>query len=300
MADLFATQLDECSFRGVSFPVELVGEKGGQRLAIHHKMDRDGAQVESTGRLPFSFSVKAYFIDGLTPGQNEQWSARDLFPAGWLQMRDYLINKKTGTFVHPLYGEFQCKPVNWSVMFTADVRSGVIVDMEFIETIDDSQNDINLAPTVITSATSSALNLDTQLLNPITPPPYTPDMGGYDSYSDAVTGILSSGQSQGVNKIDNLTNSLYAFGDSLDISDEFVANFSDLTYQFIDALNTLKLQFQFTQANTAIYTVTKDTTLANIANTLANTLDQIMELNPFLLAYPIIRRDTQVAYYTNT
>lgn len=296
MADLFSTQLDECSWRGVSFPIEMVGEKGGQRLAIHHKMDRDGAQVESTGRLPLSFTVKAYFLEGLTPGQNESWA--DLYPQGWLQMRDYLMKKSTGIFVHPLYGEINCKPVAWNVAFTSEIRSGVIVDMEFMETIDDTDVGVVLAPTVISGVTSAALNLDTQMLNPVTKPPFVPNMGGFPSYSSAVSDILSIGQLQGVNKIDNLTNELFSFGDSLNIADDLVAAFSDVTYDFIDALNTLKLQFQFSQKDTAIYTVGFDTTLASIAGFVGNSITQIIELNPFLLAEPIIPRDTEVAYYS--
>lgn len=294
MADLLSTQLQECSWRGLSFPIELVEEKGGQRLAIHHKMDRDGAQVEGTGRLPYAFSVRAFFLDSLTQGVNESWA--DLFPQTWLSVKSLLDSRATGIFVHPLYGNINCKPATWHAKFDANVRNGVIVDMEFIETIDDSSTTTNLQPSVIGGATSAALNLDSAMLG--FDLPIEPDMLGFNSFSDAMSSIISLGPLAGLSQISKLINGLYNFIDGIISIGDSIASLFDSIYAFIDSLNVLALEFQFLDKETAIYTVGFDTTLASIAGFVGNTIDNIIQLNPTLVAYAIVPKDTQVVYYT--
>ncbi len=161
MVDILATELQECSWRGISFPIEMVGEKGGQRIVVHNKMDRAGAQIESTGRMPYQFTIKAFFIEGLTQGIYETWA--NLFPETWINIRNALERKDTGTLVHPLYGNVECKPVNWSANINADSRGGMIVDMEFIETIDDTDGSTTLE--IAQTPGTTAKNLDTAFLS---------------------------------------------------------------------------------------------------------------------------------------
>lgn len=294
MDDLFATQLQECSWRGVSFPIEMVSEKGGQRLAIHYRMDRDGAQVEATGRMPYQFTVRAYFLEGLTPGSNESWA--DLYPQGWLAVKGYLERRDTGTFVHPLYGNITCKPVTWQADFNSEIRSGVIVNMEFIETIDDSNSTTNLAPSVVSGTTASAGNLDNAMIGLSIP---DQDMLGYDSYADANAGIISSGPLQGLALISKMTNGLLNVADEVFDLDDSYASLLDNIYQYVDSLNSLALEFQLEDKDTSIHTTVFDTTLASVAGEVGNTIDDIISLNPSLVSYAILMSGTQVAYYNS-
>jgi prophage DNA circulation protein len=296
MDDLLATQFEECSWRGISFPIELVSEKGAQRLAIHNRMDRDGAQVESTGRAAYQFSVRAFFIEGLTQGTNESWA--DLFPQTWLTVKKYLEQKDTGTFVHPFYGKINCKPHMWSGAFTADTRAGIIVDIEFIETFDDKDGLISLEPSVISSATSSAADLDSHIADNKVPVNLIPKPLGKSNFFSAINTIINADILAIPRMINNVCNTIFNFIDNLiALGNEFASLF-DAAYKLIDSLNTLLLTYKLQQKETSIYKVGFNTTLAAIAGFVGNTVENIIKLNPNLVGSIIINRGTSVIYYT--
>lgn len=310
MVDLLATQLQQCAWRGISFPIETIVTKGGQKLAVHNRMDRDGANVEGTGRKPFTFSIKGYFIQGLTPGINEDWSGDELFPDDWLIMRSTLVHdKSTGILTHPLYGDINCKLQDWTETIYSGMRDGIIVDLEFIETIDDGDQPGDVASTaslqgsVIASANTSALSLDSQTLaltnsnivNSKAKAAITA-LNKNGNMITQVTSIINSVALQTVGKISSLINTVYAFKNTMRNEASFLADLFDTCEELIDSLNKLSLTF-VNKRETSIYTVSFDTTLASIAGYTGNTLQNIISLNPYLAAYPIVPYKTKVLYY---
>jgi len=181
--------LQECSFRGVSFPATSIVESFGHDLPQHKAADRDGAFVENTGRNPFMFAITAPFIAAsLARGQNETWD--DLYPGRFELLRAACIDRTTADFVHPLYGAFRVKISDWKSALNADERGGQTVDVTFIETRDDGETPA-FTPSDKARATSAAADLDAKLgtLNPPPPSNSMPDEGV--SWSSVVNTILT-------------------------------------------------------------------------------------------------------------
>lgn len=282
MTDFLSNQFQECSWKGISFPIELVSEKGSQRLAIHHKMDRDGAQVENTGRGPYSFSIKAFFLDSLTPGINETW--KDLFPGTWLRLKSILEQRDTGIFNHPLYGNINCKVVSWSSNFSAAVRNGCVVDIDFIETIDDSNELVQASQ--VSAALTAAKNLDLAKIG-------FPGKGFFQQISEIVTDV-----SQFVNKIKSVISEVEIFLKVLDKRLSPDPILYDNAYALLDNLNTMFLLANAKSKETSIYTVGFPSTLDAIAGYVGNSVEDIIALNPNLVSSAIIPSGTKVAYYS--
>jgi hypothetical protein len=280
------TLLEECSWNGLAFPIELVGGKGGKRNAVHHLMDVQGAQIEDTGRLPYEFTVRAYFLNGLTKGINETWP-EPLFPEHWAFVKASLEGRGSGVFGHPLYGEIGCKPVVWSETFTADVRSGVIVEMSFIEDLERTPETQYL----ISDLPSQARSLDSAKI-PLPP--------GEKSWEGAVLTIDLLNPFKAIAKITNLVENLY------NTIDKYRNKYSpygiyqndvNSIYAFIDSLNGKKDGIFALNRETAVYTVLKEMTLSTVANIVENTIDNLLMLNPSIINYPTLKPGFKVTYY---
>jgi len=158
--DILAT-LQECSLRSVAFPIISIKETFGHDVPQHKSMDRDGAFVENTGRNPFTFSIVApFYAKTLLRGKNETWD--DLYPARFELLRSACIERSTTDFVHPLYGTFRVKVIDWDSTLNADERGGQTVALTVIETRDDG---VETAFTQSTQARAVfvASDIDTQL-----------------------------------------------------------------------------------------------------------------------------------------
>jgi len=295
MTDFFSSALQECSWRGISFPIELVAEKGSQTLAVHHRMDRDISQVEATGRQSYTFTVKAFFLTGLSPGPNESWSPSDLFPATWIKMKAALEDRTVGVFAHPMYGNVNCIPVDWNVQYISEIRNGVIAEIEFIETIDENAP-ITLQVSVISSATSAASTMDSQLYS-FGLPDDSIDTLGQGSTSNAISYILAQAPSQAGIYINIMSNSIFSFVSSVVSFPDSYAPILDTSYQLLQALQALLLQFQTQQLTTSVYTTSNTVTLATIANFTNNSIDNILRLNPRIVSMPLIPPNTPIIFY---
>ena len=158
--DILAT-LQECSLRSVAFPIISIKETFGHDVPQHKSMDRDGAFIENTGRNPFVFSIVApFYAKTLLRGKNETWD--DLYPARFELLRNACIERSTTDFVHPLYGTFRVKVIDWDSTLNADERGGQTVALTVIETRDDG---VSSAFTQSTQSRvrSTAVDLDKQL-----------------------------------------------------------------------------------------------------------------------------------------
>ena len=131
MADVLE-QFLECSWRGISFPTQSVDTEITHDLAVHKKADRDGGNVEATGRNPTVYSVKAVFLNTIVPGPMETWS--NLFPDTYNLFIEAVEDRSTGDFVHPFHGSRRCKIVKMSESFAAQSRGGPTVTVQFIWT----------------------------------------------------------------------------------------------------------------------------------------------------------------------
>lgn len=320
------SQLVPCAWRGFNFPIEMVSEKGGQKLAHHIFMDKDGAYIENMGRSPYNFTIKAYFLDSLTPGKNETWF--DLFPDLWTKVRSDLERRDVGIFTHPLYGDINCQAINWDATFESGIRNGVIVDIEFIETLilNQTSSATNNAADIARPSTI-AINLDSKFAALPIPKtsPFKSNAGFFTTLVNDLNQITNFGNQvlgQTVGKYDKMLNAIQRgkqvatdqynnFRQQIDTAKNLTQNLAAVngattslsaiedTNRLEDAVNKLKEQeFIFNSTHeTGIYTTIKYTTLANVAKETLNKLEHIMQLNPNLVRLRVIAPDTQVKYY---
>lgn len=321
MTDILST-LAECSWRGISFPILSITEDGSQDLAVHKRMDRDGAYVESTGRAPFTYKITAVFVNTIAKGRSETWD--NLFPSTFIKLRSAWADRTSGILNHPLYGEIKCKPATWAVPFNADTRGGCFVDLTFIETIDDSEES-----TVIKSdyafAKQTAISLDSNL-GLLVPPPQvffeTDDYSSFTDFLDSLTAVVDSASlaaqkalaniDRMVAKLDRLSNSIdrAAHVFNTDPLTQITTDLGELglgagrifqdSINLATALLTIKSNIlNKTNKDIKTYLAEKQTTLVSISIKLKNSTKELYELNPGLANRrgPIIPEFTLIKYY---
>ncbi len=303
--DLFASLL-EFAWREVGFPVIRFKTLLRQDLAIHKFADRDGAHVEATGRAPLQISARIPFINGLDQGPNEHWQ-RPLYPFAWRKFFSACADRTSGTLQHPELGPLTCKVESMETDWDAGARGGTYVEVTWIES-DDSTVDLtnDLAqPSPLADAQAAASDLDFQLSTTsplVTPQPYVPPitftslMQSIRSVTDQTTIV----QKQSAGRIDNMIYEAQALEDSLNRA----VNANCLNWPMIRAAEVAKSSAydikatQLTKSKPiALYTTTKDSTMAQVAAVIGTPLAEVMLLNPNYIAGPLIFKDSVVRYY---
>ncbi len=319
--DVLAT-LQECSFRGIPFPVTAIDESFGHDTPQHKSMDRDGAFVENTGRNPFVFGIVAPFIArSLSRGQTETWD--DLYPRQFERFRTACLDRTTGDFVHPLYGTFKVKATDWRSSMNADERGGQTVSVTLVETRDDAD-----APAYEASARararSVAVSLDAQLAALVPSPVVFTATDEDDSFTAAIASITRTldtatlGAAQFLAKLDRTVAKLSRVANSLDRTASVVTtNPLTNTATSLGALgpgagriwtNCRVLQATLLEIRrraaasgsrpTSTYATPAPTTLVALSLRLKATTAELLALNPALpRARLVIPAQTVVTYY---
>jgi prophage DNA circulation protein len=319
MADIFE-QFLECSWRGISFPTQSVEAEISHDLAVHKKIDRDGANVEATGRNPTVYTVKALFLNTIAKGPMETWS--NLFPDTYNKFIDAVEDRSVGDFVHPFHGSRRCHIQKVSESFAAQTRGGPSITIQIIET-DEGADSAPLSSTSnIAIIKSAAIDLDTYIkqLNP--PPNSGIEELGFDSFSDfadslsSAVGSVELFQNKIASKINGVVNSVNKIASTVDKAATLtttnpitgaIENTQKLgagIVKIIDASNKLTLALLGVQNNPftiqktlKLYTVLADTTISRLAAITKNKLSDLVKLNPGILKELIVTKGTVIRYY---
>lgn len=319
--DILST-LQECSFRGLSFPVVSIDESFSHDAPQHKSMDRDGAFVENTGRNPFVFGIVApFYARTISRGQNETWD--DLYPTRFERLRAACIDRTTGDFVHPLYGTFRVKPIDWHTTLNADERGGQTVNVTLVETRDDGVEPA-FKESTRTRMRSVAVDLDAQLatLNP-SPVVFTATDAddSFLSVVQSLSGIVDATTMQAkgalakidstVMKLDRLAGSIDRNADVITV-DSLTGTSSNLgrlgpgsariwtNCQVLKAtLREFRHQIAANNNRTVkTYVVPAPTTLVGLSIRLQASTAELLALNPALpRVRPTIPSNTVVTYY---
>lgn len=278
----------------------------------------DAAVHDWTGRNPIPFSVKLLFLNGLLDrdGVIE-------YPNNWQAWRKHLMLGHLGTLKHPDLGKFTVRVVSAKVSINSGVRSGAIVDVEFVESIDMIENQNKAQIALVSPAEAAKAADESAAVFKIAYPrgePYTDVfgavdsvMGQIDSYEKTVSGKInqvngkiqklqsyaSGSQSVGA-KVAHIIQTVDRMKDDLDSTDpEAWIPFQHLE-QVQDALDDLK---EPTDTNSGLTVKSKSTTSVTTLDEFAaqngNSLQQIMGLNLSLLRAPTIPAGTVVKYYAS-
>jgi len=175
MTDSFDNLLP-MKWRSLSFPISRAPIQDTQDLAVHKYPGVDGARVEAMGRNPRVITATCLFINGLIPNQYESWNSADLYPNTYNKFMELMASTETGTLQHPVFGNIICKPVAVNPNLDAQIRSGEVVEAQWIETLDKTFEEVlsgnNLLLNLLDKSLNIASALDTKL-NQLTPDPAT-------------------------------------------------------------------------------------------------------------------------------
>lgn len=303
------------------FPVTNVQTDITQDLAIHKYPDLDGARVENTGRNPITVHATAIFVNTITPSAKESWIEGTLYPNVYQQVITSALQRQTGTLQHPFIGQFSAKLASAHSVIDAGFRGGEMLDLQFIETINDD-NILTQIQSTAPQVTSTAATLDTQfsdltsaqllLLNQYG---FNPDvmasiLAGFAIASTIelifanITNAIISGnfpqpiQSILINTALQQTNALI---DACSKSnDNSLANLVNASWLYLSQMQSFYQQFNGSQTKQiSIFVTQKAMTLSGIANVIGTDLTSIMTLNPSLLGFPVIKPYSKIRYYAS-
>jgi hypothetical protein len=301
--DLFAALL-ELSYKEVSFPYVSIRSELRHDLAIHKFVDRDGAYIEGTGRSPLEFTARIPMLNGLDAGINEHWQ-RPLYPFVRDNLLRVAVDKSSGTLQHPELGPITCKLERMSWVLEAGVRSGVWVDVTWLET-DDTGIDLQQAlsnPSPLANCQAAANDLTFQIasIDPnLIPQPYVPTIG-FDDMMNAIRGVTDTPtilQKQYAGRVDNFIYECNALEASLNSAA------SALNWPMIQSAERAKqAAYQLKSTLLAkgkavgLFTVQKTSTLAQVAAQIPAPIGDLIQLNTAFMNHPLVPASSQIRYY---
>ena len=295
-----------CSWRGIPFPVASIRVSLTQDLAEHKYWGKDSASVESTGRDPLQIEAIIPFVNGIVPGKNERWGV--LYPTTFIQFLEAFNDRTTGILDTPEIAGLTCKPVSLEFSHDAQRRDGVEVTARWVETIDeDIASDVKIAPAG--AARLAALNLDAQKsnLDSIHDPPEFDET--FESLMNKVTGLVDTTVSRFqllVNKPNQILYRIKRLQNSVERAR------SALTWPVTEACEKLReavgpqtIEGTGVQGNgrtpsrktRRFSTPTRMTLSALQALFPQNSMDDLIYLNPRLIARPTVPPKTVLRYY---
>lgn len=292
------SQLLECSFRDISFPVESLETEVSHDVIQHKRMDRDGAKLENTGLGPIVYNIKAPFCNTIAKGPMETWN--NLYPVQKNKMLDALSDRSTGDFLHPELGLRRCKCQHFKTTLDPNYRGGVVLVFSLIE---DTEADDAIAITqnsVLALALQSAINLDAAL-GKLKPPPVTGlEKSGFKSFEAFIRSITSIFdrvgliQKQIIGKIDRVIGAINRLTSTVV---DTVQNLGNAPDQLIHSLLQIKKNALIKDQELGYYQTRVPLTVSQIGIMFGNTIQDLITLNPELAASPVVKSYSIVRYY---
>jgi prophage DNA circulation protein len=293
----FNGQIKEVSLNGIPFPVEAVEIRGSHDLVQHKKPNVNGAKVEGTGRNPYTFHVKAIFLNGVTRANGESWNK--LFPETYNQVFFQLSLNDAIDFVHPTMGTFRVKPVAFQSTTSSQIRNGQLLDFDLLE-VNAAESDNIIFLSSINNAQAACSAMDKIFKNP--PAGLTnPGINFYDTLHQIQRAFDQT--SLFIQKANGLiTNFIYRLNLVAQSAARLKSTSTAIIQQNInrikDGLYTLQRIGKSTQTLLSSYTVPVRMTLGNIVMTIGANLEDVIKLNPDAAKSTIVRAGTRILYPT--
>lgn len=123
---LLFDRAQKMSWNNVRFPINSLEIIGEARFKLHEYPHQDGGDLEKMGRKPYVIRVGAIFDQGILAYPNN-------YPAAIEAIASYAEAGKTARLVTPQAGSIDAFCTKWPRKWTADVRSGETMQLEFVE-----------------------------------------------------------------------------------------------------------------------------------------------------------------------
>lgn len=296
------TSLPEMTFepgasgkRVLAPPYDMAGFSGSNTLAESRYPYIDGASHQFMGRDPFPMKFKFYFLNSLRG---------DMFPELFNLWLPVFTTGALGELAHPILGEVNARCHDWTVELAAQMTSGVVVNVTFIESlkdVDDEEFSFG-AETQSLAANAEACDIGMAIFDI----PYPTGEGAPTSLGHMIDQLTSFSHSAR-NQIEGALNQAIGTVDKIIITAEgprqgglvpVWALHDNLVMLRNNLSNTLNKRLLSKTERVIQETVlSNDHTFETIAARQGNTVSDIMTLNPSLVKFPILRAGTVVKYY---
>lgn len=179
MAKLRFDRAQKMSWNDIPFPVRSLEIVGAARHHLHEYPHQPGADLEKLGRKPYIVRATAIFDEGIR-GYGQ------LYPDAIEQIMTHAEEELTAKLVTPQAGSIQAYMTSWPRKWTADVRSGETMDLEWVE--DQAVVDLSVFGSAITMNMLDDLYTTVVILAPTAP---EVPKSLWDMLKDAVNSVLA-------------------------------------------------------------------------------------------------------------
>ncbi len=253
----------------------------------------NGAHHESTGLSEDTLPVRLYFLNSLETG---------LFPDVWNEWLKELRDPEPGDLVHPLLGKVNAVIQSVKVTLNAQSTAGVVADIVWSTDIKDPEEANELQPikanltalSVKAGQSSSEAGI------------FLPDEAPVTDITDGpamIDGLVASAEADVVGAINGMTS---AVAGMVEIAERRMLAGETGVTQAHDDLVALwgaykdlgedpPTRDRARQKGTAV--LETDTPLSAFADSVGNTLEDVISLNLFALATPTVPRGTELQFY---
>jgi hypothetical protein len=286
----------------IQFPTTKFKTSVAHDLVQHKYWKRNGGRIEDTGVAPIRHTFTVPMLNTIARGKAEKWPD-PLYPNHWRLLFKQSQSQKTGVLTHPELGEIPCKLETLETEWDAQVRAGVMVEVSFVETLQDfdTPNPVGLSP--IQNMTDAGVNLDSTYNDLASLAPTLPVF--QESFADFARKLQAIGDTSfaASYRIKGLADGMIYRANAVVDSLDRAANAA--TWPARDAAERIKSaaysardasEVAFTRI-TFTYTTKADLTLAELSATLKGaSVADLMRLNPRIAAAPVIKAGTVVRY----
>jgi prophage DNA circulation protein len=281
--------LPELSWRGLTVPTGPTPYDGGHEQARRAYPYIDGQGHDNTGRKSYRFQAKCFFLDSLEDG---------LYPERWNEFREALEDGSSGDLVHPDLGKVRARVIDWHVTLDPMARAGVVVDVTWEETIDDTDAVATFTGPEI-SAPVAAEAADAAMSSLGINYPTGESTSSLSELVGQVTGAIASAQmtidgmeNRMIGMLGGIYDAAAALNDhgTLPLMDSLTALYSAMSVYAQRVASRLPIPVES-------FGVTADTTLEAFAAEHGNTVTEIMGLNLEALRSPVVKAGTALKFY---
>jgi prophage DNA circulation protein len=289
-------KLQQIGFDGLpSVPCRMVGLDFEHSLPVRSYPYVDGDGHDHTGRRSATMPVQLLFLNTLVLEQ----PGVILFPSVFNQWLERLLDGRSGNLEHPIFGNRRARVQRGSVPLVAEVRDGVIVDVTFVETLDEPEQQIPFSgPEASVAASAIAAQAACDAAG-IAYPDGTPDEPDLLTAARAAIAKVESRITRVEGKIRQVQGKIVRMIDDAErLNNHAMYAAYDNLVTLWAALNDLKDRLPGRVQRAVGEAVTQTgASIDALGRRHGNTVEDMMELNPQLLADPSIPKGTRYKYY---
>jgi prophage DNA circulation protein len=288
--------LPQITFDGLpTVPCQSMSITFGHTLAARSYPYVDGDGHEHTGRKSHVMEVRLLFVNTLGLEQ----PGVILFPDIFNQWLARLFDGKAGNLEHPILGNLRARVMGGTVPIVAEVRSGSIVDVTFVETLDDPTQAIPFTGAQSVTAAAALAEQSAAAVGISYPTGEPLEVSLSDAFASVAgqLGSLATSVSGKINQVRGDVEDMIEAAESLQDHAAYAA-VDNLTAAW-DVLVTIAESGPIkTSRAKAMGTTQSETTIDAIADAVSNSTQEIIDLNPTLLRRPMVPKGASFTYYT--